>query len=151
MSERGLKQCRAAAMNLLARREHSLKELHQKLLSRDFETEVVDAALTALTAERLLSNERFVESYVRSKINNGIGPLRLRQELREHGIASEEIEASLREQEWRQLAVAVRQKRFGVDLPQSYEERARQMRFLQYRGFSTEQISSAMKQQDEWD
>jgi regulatory protein len=151
MSERGLKQCRASAMNLLARREHSVKELHQKLLSRDFEAEVVDAALMALIAERLLSNDRFVESYVRSKINSGIGPLRLRQELREHGIASDEIEASLRGHEWRRLAVEVRQKRFGAALPDKYEERAKQMRFLQYRGFNAEQISSAMKQQDEWE
>jgi len=151
MSERGLQQCRAVAMNLLARREHSVKELHQKLLSRDFDSEVVEAALAALTAERLLSDERFVESYVRSKISSGIGPLRLRQELCEHGIASDLIESSLRGQQWRRLAVEVRQKRFGAALPDKYEERARQMRFLQYRGFSAEQISGAMKQQDDWD
>lgn len=151
MSERGIKQCRVAAMNLLSRREHSSKELRQKLLSRDFEAEVVDAALAALMTERLLSDERFVESYVRYKSNSGIGPLRLRQELREHGITADAIEESLRGVEWRRLAAEVRQKRFGDALPDKYGERAKQMRFLQYRGFNAEQISGAMKQQDEWD
>ncbi len=151
MSERGLQRCRASAMSLLSRREHSTKELRQKLLSRDYAAEVVDVALATLTAERLLSDERFIESYVRSKMNSGIGPLRLRQSLREHGMASDVIEASLHGHEWRRLAAEVRQKRFGDTLPESYEERAKQMRFLQYRGFSTEQIGGAMKQQDEWD
>lgn len=149
--ERGPQQCRAAAMNLLARREHSRQELRQKLLSRDFDAEAVDAALMALTAERLLSDERFVESYVRAKMNSGIGPLRLRQELREHGIAGDLIDDALRDQPWRQLAVEVRQKRFGGELPQQYEERAKQMRFLQYRGFAAEQISGAMKNMDDWE
>ncbi len=151
MGERGLKQCRATAMNLLARREHSSHELRRKLLSRDYEAAVVDVALAALIAERLLSDERFVESFVRYKINSGLGPLRLRQALRDHGIANDAIEESLLDQSWRQLAVEVRQKRFGDALPDKYEERAKQMRFLQYRGFTVDQINGAMKQQDEWD
>lgn len=138
-------------MNLLARREHSSHELRQKLFSRDYEAAVVDVTLAALIVERLLSDERFVESFVRFKINRGLGPLRLRQALRDHSIASDVIDASLQGQSWRQLAVEVRQKRFGDALPDKYEERAKQMRFLQYRGFNAEQISSAMKQQDDWD
>jgi regulatory protein len=138
-------------MNLLARREHSSHELRRKLLSRDYAAAVVDVALAALIAERLLSDERFVESFVRYKINSGLGPLRLRQALRDHGIANDAIEESLLDQSWRQLAVEVRQKRFGDALPDKYEERAKQMRFLQYRGFTVDQINGAMKQQDEWD
>ncbi len=106
MGERGLKQCRATAMNLLARREHSSHELRRKLLSRDYAAAVVDVALAALIAERLLSDERFVESFVRYKINSGLGPLRLRQALRDHGIANDAIEESLLDQSWRQLAAA---------------------------------------------
>ena len=151
MAERGLKECRVTAMNLLARREHSSRELRQKLLSRSYEVEVVETALMALIRDRLLSDERFVESFVRSKISGGLGPLRLRQALRDHDISSDVIEASLQCQPWLQLAVEVRQKRFGDALPERYEERAKQMRFLQYRGFSTEQISGAMKQQYEWE
>ncbi|MFC1748488.1 regulatory protein RecX [Pseudomonadota bacterium] len=148
MSERGLKQCRVSAMSLLARREHSQKELHQKLISRDFDEQLVDQTLLELTRENLLSNERFAEAFVKSKVNKGQGPLRISQELSEHGIASELISDYLVDQQWLSLATKARQKRFGSELPNEYKERAKQMRFLQYRGFSNEQINGAMKQSD---
>ena len=106
--------------------------------------------LSALQAENLLSDDRFVEAYVRSKMHKGIGPLRLQRELREHQIDNELIQRYLHGQQWQQLAIDVRQKRFGKALPEAFDERAKQMRFLQYRGFSAEQINGAMKQ-DEWE
>lgn len=148
MNERSAKQCRVSAMNMLARREHSRKELHQKLISRNFDETAVEQTLLDLTQERLLCDERFVEAFVRSKVNKGQGPLRIRQELSEHGIANELITDYLEGQQWLSLAVEVRQRRFGSQLPGEYKERAKQMRFLQYRGFSSEHINGAMKQSD---
>ncbi len=148
MSESLLQDCHATAIRLLSRREHSCKELQQKLLARDFGSCLIDEVLTTLQAENLLSDERFAESYVRSKVRKGVGPVRLQHELRDHQIDDELIHRYLCDQHWRQLAVEVRQKRFGAVLPESYEERANQMRFLQYRGFSAEQINGAMKHND---
>ncbi len=150
MSDSKKQDCQAAAIRLLSRREHSCKELKQKLQARSFDACLVDEVLASLQAENLLSDDRFAESYVRSKMHKGIGPVRLKQELREHQVDDELIQRYLREQQWQQLAIEVRQKRFGAVLPQSFEERAKQMRFLQYRGFNAEQINSAMKQND-WD
>ncbi len=145
MSDSQNKDCQAAAIRLLSRREHSSKELRRKLLERDFDFLTIDNTLISLKDENLQSDARFTECYVRSKWNKGVGPVRLRRELCEHEIDDEMINACLHDHEWRQLAVEVRQKRFGLALPESFEERAKQMRFLQYRGFNTEQINGAMK------
>lgn len=150
MSDSQKQQCQAAAVRLLSRREHSCRELRQKLQTRDFDPHTIDEVITELQTDKLLSDERFAESYVRAKVHKGIGPVRLRQELRDHYIDDDTIQRYLQEQQWQQLAAQVRQKRFGAALPDSFEERARQMRFLQYRGFNAEQINSAMKQ-DDWD
>lgn len=150
MSDSQKQECQAAAIRLLSRREHSSKELKRKLLERDFDSLTIDNTLISLQDENLQSDDRFAEIYVRSKAQKGIGPERLRRELREHEIDDEMINCYLHDQQWRQLAIEVRQKRFGNVLPESFEERAKQMRFLQYRGFSTEQINGAMKQ-DEWE
>ena len=137
-------------MRLLGRREHSCRELRQKLQARSFDPQTIDEVLAALQADNLLSNDRFTESYVRAKALKGIGPVRLRQELRQHDIDDETIGRYLSDPQWLRLAAQARQKRFGPALPESFEERARQMRFLQYRGFDSEQIDGAMKQ-DDWD
>ena len=150
MSDSKKQDCQAAAIRLLSRREHSCVELKQKLQARDFDACLIDEVLASLQAENLLSDDRFAESYVRSKMHKGIGPVRLKQELREHQIDDELIQHYLHEQQWQQLAAEVRQKRFGAVLPESFEDRAKQMRFLQYRGFNAEQINDAMKQND-WD
>jgi regulatory protein len=148
MSDPDPQACRATAMNLLARREHSSKELRQKLISRHYDVPVVDQALASLIQERLLSDERFAESYVQYRSNNGFGPVRLRQELRERGIEDELIGHNLEGLEWQQLAAATRQKKFGAVMPEDYQARAKQMRFLQYRGFTTDQIHRVLKSID---
>ncbi len=150
MSDSQKQDCQAAAIRLLSRREHSSKELKRKLLEREFDSHTIDNTLISLQDENLQSDDRFAECYVRSKVQKGVGPVRLRRDLREHEICDEMIDCYLHDQQWRQLAVEVRRKRFGSALPESFEERAKQMRFLQYRGFSSEQINAAMKH-DEWE
>ena len=145
MSDSDALKCRVKAMDLLSRREHSERELAEKLHQRDFEPALVAQVLADLVAERLLSNERFAESYIRSKRHKGVGPLRLRQALREHQIEVGVIGQALAEYDWLDVAAEVREKRFGAAIPQEYKDKARQMRFLQYRGFSLDQINRVMK------
>ena len=147
---------RKIALDILARREHSVAELREKLQSREFPADEIEQTLGALIADGLLSEARFIDSFLASYTRRGHGPLWLRAELERRGIASEQISAALAAQEvagqpvdWPAEARTVREKRFGPDQPADYKERARQSRFLQYRGFSSEQIRQAFTGDDE--
>ncbi len=137
-------KCRAKAIELLSRREHSNRELGRKLQQRDYDTAVISEVLGKLITERLLCDERFTDCYIRSKSNRGIGPQRLRQALREHHIDDDIIGQYLAEYPWQELAAKARKRRFGPEIPQEYTDKAKQMRFLQYRGFSLDQINRVM-------
>ena len=140
-TESQAKEIRRKAMDLLARREHGMSELRQKLISKGYAQSDVDAQLQRLTQENLLSDRRFVESYVNFRSKKGFGPLRIRQELKGKGLDSALIDEYLDNDElWRNIAAEVREKRFGAAVPRDYKEVARQMRFLQYRGFNNEQL-----------
>ena len=139
--------CRATALRLLARREHSAAELRRKLGGRGFDTDIVERIITDLVQQRLASDDRFAEAYVRARATRGYGPARLRLDLRQRGVDATLVEHSVKAGEW-QEAAAVRSKRFGPTLPSDPRERARQMRFLQYRGFTTEQIRRALNADD---
>lgn len=134
----------------MAGREHSACEMKQKLAAKGFGADEVGSALEDLIASRLLSDERFAESLVRSRVNKGVGPVRLRQELREHNIPPEMSEPFVQAQDWRALAVNVYKKRFGKARCSNYQEQAKQMRFLQYRGFEMDQIRAVINN-SEWD
>jgi len=141
---------RQAAMNLLARREHSALELRDKLLLRGFEAEEIGPALQALSHEGLLSDERFAEAFVHSRTQRGIGPVKIQLELRQRGVADSLIQLHLDEQDaaWLARGNVVRKKKFGNTLPTDYKECARQARFLQYRGFTAEQIRQVMRDEE---
>lgn len=140
------KDIRLAAMNLLARREHSQQELHDKLLNKGFDADAVQSVLSTLSREGLLSDERFTEAFINSRLQRGSGPMKIVMELQQRGIGHELISCYLdeRDTKWTQRAVEVRVKRFGPSLPRDFKERARQMRFLQYRGFTMSQIQKAI-------
>ena len=129
-------------MDLLSRREHSRFELEQKLKSRGFESEEIDIALDMLQAENLLNDERYAESYLHQRMLKGFGPLKIRHEMLERGVASDIVELQLEamEDEWSELMQQQREKKFGSQLPEPYQERMKQARFLQNRGFSPEAV-----------
>ncbi len=133
---------RNTAMDLLARRDHSRRQLFEKLRMRSFRNEEIEDALDQLEAERLLDDARFCESYVHQRIQRGFGPLKIRRELVERGVASDLIEQQMAENvdRWAQLMEAQRQRKFGEDMPEDYSETAKQVRFLQNRGFSPEAV-----------
>jgi regulatory protein len=144
-SEPGAPACRRQALNALARREHSRVELERKLGARGHAPEIISATLDKLEETGLLDADRFCESFVRSRISKGQGPARIGRELADRGIDAERAQIALQSsQDWVALARAVRRRRFGDQIPKEYKERARQSRFLQYRGFSNEQIRAAM-------
>jgi regulatory protein len=134
-------EIRRAAMDLLARREHGRRELMEKLSRRFDDLDAVAAALEQLAREGLQSDQRFAEVFVHSRAQRLYGPLRIRQELQQRGIAAELIAAALEESgiDWLERLGRLQQGRFG-DVPAAdAKERARRLRFLQQRGFSFEQ------------
>ncbi len=141
------KACRRRALDLLARREHSRLELERKLLARAFVPTLVEDVLDALQADGLLDEGRFLESFIRSRIGKGQGPTRIQAVLQQRGIDRHRVQKWLRDSEfdWSSLAAGVREKRFGPGRPESFEERARQTKYLQYRGFEIEQINAALE------
>jgi len=138
---------RKIAMDCLARREHGEQELARKLGSRGFDADMVAIAVADLKADGLLSDTRFAEAFVNSRFQRGSGPQKIVAELRERGIDADLISLCVEAygDQWRQRVREVRKKKFGADLPANFRERSRQMRFLQQRGFTAEQISGVFK------
>ncbi len=132
---------RRAAMDLLARREHSRRELADKLRGR-FPPDLLDAALDQLRDEGLQSDQRFAESFVRSRAQRGSGPQRIALELRQRGIPPEQVTQAMAavEIDWHRQLRELSQRRFGTGPAPDARERARRWRFLQQRGFSVEAI-----------
>ena len=137
---------RTAALALLAGRDFARLELTRRLERRGYSPQVVATVVAGLVAERLLSESRFLEQFIRQHAGRGHGPVRIRMDLRERGVADDEIDAALAAatEDWAAIARNIRRRRFGVSPPGDYRERARQARFLQYRGFSPDQIRAAM-------
>ena len=145
-----LNNIRHAALNLLAQREHSAKELSRKLQHKAFHQADIHTLLTALCQEGLLNDTRFMENFIHSRRTRGYGPLHIRAELLERGIAQDLIEHHLRitDNAWLEDMRKAWQKRFKNRLPQDFKSRARQMRFLHYRGFTSEQINQLLHNDD---
>lgn len=138
---------RRRAMDLLAMREHSRKELRGKLQARMDDTDSLDDVLDRLEQDELLSDQRFAEAFVRSRINRGQGPVRLRQELMQRGVTEALAHQAIESQgcDWFALAEEVAERRFGSEPASERRELARRLRFLQYRGFTTEQCRRALR------
>ncbi len=136
-----------AAMRLLAAREHSRQELQRKLLQKGHPVEVVADVIQQLTSQRLQSDARFVENFISSKRARGQGPKRIQLELQQHNIPVEMMEMYLDMQhpDWQRCAEEVRRKKFGADIPDDYPSRMRQAKFLEYRGFTHQQIFAILR------
>jgi regulatory protein len=150
---------RNAAMDLLTGREYSRHELSEKLNKRFDQHSAIDEVLQRLADEGLQSDTRFAEAFVRSRVYRGHGLARIRQDIRHKGIADELVAQSLEEADvnWYQLARDVAQRKFGQSLnraagrPVDQREKAKRMRFLQYRGFNYDQIKYALSETSEND
>lgn len=140
--------CRNTALSLLTQREHSRTELLYKLSVKGFDASEIEHLLKELEAEDVLSDERYAESYVYARKQRGFGPLRIKRELQERGIAENIIEKQIYTEAESWLSVARQQyrKRFGKELAKDYKDRARQARFLQNRGFSSETIIAVLNE-----
>lgn len=145
---------RFSAMSLLAMREHSLKELKDKLGRKFASGALVDEAIAGLIAQDLQSDERFAQAFVAMRQRQGKGPVIIKMELREKGVDAGLIARFVDETDvvWFELVRDVWCKKFRGTMPSDSRERAKQMRFLHARGFSSRHIQAVFTAatNDDW-
>lgn len=133
---------KTVAVKLLSRREHSVEEMRQKLRQREFDEAEIEHALTELEQGGWISDERFTEAYIRMRQLKGFGPVRIRNELRERGIGDQLVSRYLdaSSPEWLDIMREQYRKKYAGESIQDYNEKAKRIRFLQYRGFHLDAI-----------
>ncbi|GEK73640.1 MULTISPECIES: regulatory protein RecX [Halomonas] len=135
------------AIRLLARREYARAELRDRLAAKGHAPEAVEACLDALVEQGLQSDVRFAESFLRSRVARGQGPVRIRAELSRRGVddatARGAFDEAGGEVDWFELAATTLARRFSGP-GQEPRERARRERFLAGRGFDFDQLRHAM-------
>lgn len=132
-------------MRLLARREHSRTELARKLASRAESPEVLAELLDSLEQKKQLSDARYAEARVR-QLSRKYGAARIRQDLKAHGIGGDIIDGVSGEGEL-ERARAILDRKYRSPAT-TREERAKRMRFLQSRGFSSDVIFRLLSARD---
>ena len=143
-ARRGSLGVQVAALKLLARRDFAVAELHKRLLEQGYDEDAVRAAVDELLSGGALNDERYAQNYVTYHAARGQGPYRIAAQLGRCGVSAEVIAAALDGgPDWHALARKVCRGKFGPSPPADWSQKARQARFLQYRGFSSDHIRAA--------
>lgn len=130
------------AYGLLARREHSAFELRQKLKQKAYVDDDIELLLVKLQEANLQCDSRYAESLIRSRVNRGYGPRYIEQELHQKGVSSTTASTVLKEMaiNWFDVATESYQKKYRTQPIVDEKDKAKRMRFLQYRGFGFDHI-----------
>ncbi|HEV2622646.1 MAG TPA: regulatory protein RecX [Frateuria sp.] len=133
------------ALGLLARREHSRRELKTKLRQSGYEGEEARVAIDRLGEQHYQDDERFAEVLVRSRAAQGYGPQRIRAELKTHAVSDERIRQLLEaaDVDWEASALDQLRRRYGGKAAPDPAERARRAQFLLRRGFAAATVRRA--------
>ena len=145
MSKKNSPSLYQKALQYLARREHTRSQLRQKLL-RHAEADEVNETLDRLERDKVLSEERYLESYIETQVRKLYGPERIIAGLCYRGYDRNVAERSLREASVDWLACARRcyTKRFSKAQTMDERERGRRIRFLRGRGYHEDTIHSLL-------
>jgi regulatory protein len=135
------------ALGLLVRREHSRRELKQKLKFRGKEAEEIDVALEILSRQDFQNDERFAFALARSRQSAGYGPQRIRAEMQQHSLASELIDQAVcaLECDWLEMAHGLVERRYLRKIQQDPNQSRKAVDFLLRRGFDQKTAYSAVK------
>ena len=151
-SKKAFHRLYAKAIRLLAMREHSVKEITTKISltasANQKSLNLVYAVIDELLSNNYLSDQRFAESYVRSRRNKGFGPVKIHNELLEKGIKNNVIDEfiNLNSSIWYENAAKQYQKKYGSEPVSDYKEWIKRARFMQSRGFNTDHIHLTLPQ-----
>ena len=142
------------AVALLAKRDYSTRELKKKLAERGYTEHAYEVVVDDLESMGKINNERYGQNVVAYRARRGHGPARIRSQLQKSGLSRAAIDEAVKGEEapdFLALARAARLRKFGPELPKDRKERARQARFLQYRGFSNDHIRAVLEGDPELD
>ena len=133
---------KSVAVRLLSRREHSAFEIRDKLHKRDFDEGEIEQTIIELQQGGWLSDERFAEAYIRMRQQKGFGPIRISIELNERGVKESIVDDYLQadDEGWQQILEQQYLKKYKNKAVEDYNDRAKRIRFLQYRGFALDII-----------
>ena len=122
-------------------------ELKRKLNQREFPQEEIDDALEDLIKRDYLSDERFCEAYIHIRKQKGFGPLRIGMELNERGVDESVYHAYLQQDSdaWLEVLERTYQAKYRGAPIKDFQEKAKRIRFLQYRGFTLDNIHKVIK------
>ena len=137
------KLIRLKIMDFLARRDHTAKEIFQKLEKRVESLDMLRAEIVKLEQEGLIDNMRFAEQYVYSRSKKGYGPVRIKSELINKGINKDIGKKIISSINWMSIAKQVLEKKVGNKKLIAIKENIKIKRFLIYRGFDYYQIEEA--------
>lgn len=134
---------RQKILRYLAKRDHSQQEIISKLERSGFSPSDFMVTIHQFMETGLINDARFTEHYLAARLAKGYGPRRIAQELAQRGITDELIAEQLKitDNVWLIAAHKVWQKHFKNKTPANFHDRAKQMRFLYYRGFTQEHIN----------
>lgn len=140
-----VRSVKARAVALLARREYARAELRQRLVAAGGDVAEVDAALAELAAEGYLSDDRYAQAIVRRK-RGDYAQRAIVDALKRKGVDAKAAREALTDvaQDDEKALLDLWRRRFGQP-PRDERERARQVRFLQSRGFALSSILRVLR------
>lgn len=140
------KDIKETCLRLLSRRDHSRKELLNKLAGKGFDREDVSAVIDELAQQGWQDDQRYAQNYARYRMQKGYGPVRIEYELRQNGIDEIDLDAVLQasDSSWMDLLEQVYNKKYNHKKNLDRNEWAKRSRFLLHRGFTGEMISALL-------
>lgn len=147
MQDEQYKQIKAQCLQLLTCREHSQRELLQKLMTKKFSQDAVQQVIAELEQQGWQSDQRYAESYARQRILKGFGPIRIAYELKQRGVETIDLLTIVLQTtgSWLDLLEQIYRRKYTDDCHLSQKEWGRRKRYLQHRGFSGEMIGDLFK------
>ena len=134
------------ALDIVSRREHSEKEIKNKLLEKFDAPEIIEQVVLKLIENNLINDVRFAEMYVLIRKRKGFGPKKIQFELMARGIDDSISSLVITEEgSWKEAAQKAFNKKFKNGASQEFNQRNKQKSFLQNRGFSFEEIDSVFR------
>lgn len=150
---------RARALYWISKREYSIHDFRVKLEKVCELEKLRDDVLQDFINRDWLNEHRYMEMFVRTKIASGLGSQRIQQELKQHGLSSDDISLYIDslEMDWFEQAQSTYQRKYEnkpLDLNQLgrdkfYKEKAKRYRYMSYRGFGPDEINYAMQSQSQ--
>jgi len=135
---------RSYAFAVLTRKEYSKADLIEKLMTYAQSREEVLTLVDELSANNYQSDQRVAEMTVRSQVRRGKGPNRIKLALRAKQLDKALVQEDIAEIDWYEQAYQLKVKKYGTEVSKDPKIKAKQIRFLQYRGFEMDAIMKAI-------